>query len=608
MQMIRRHVLAALAAGITSGDDFMAGAALDHADLVLRGAARRRLGRALIEAELAAVEAGLTRPPQSHVMRLAALVVAGRDVPRADDESAVAATYEMLPAPRRPKPIATIALVVAMLAALGGAAYTIATYHRPAHAYVRAERVPSATAYATGGVPLHDAIIDAALDKPLTELVAGASLARDEGASAFAKPLAALRAIDLHHGPGVSTAWQHMLDAYGRAIAAAQLGPETRDEIDLREAVRALTEQFTAAGLGYFLEGRFDGGYAMVQAYRVEDVAFVYTNGARRRVLTISRIDHLNRAYAVLGMDNEDVGDPVIHRERIDEYVATSELPVLAPDAPYPLAEQTWLDTPNGKALATAAGIAVRREYAAALGADAAAGTQIAKLLRERADLVDQWRDHLGRKDIVFSRTDDLFVPDELYKALDTVVPHYQLERAKEIDDVLAELEAPRIHARIHDLVASTVRRHEAQHGYDFDRASEPRYPKLLEEFLGAQVDGDGNPVAIVDSAHHELSAYLSQIINDPLTPHAALWHLEAQVFEEHSGGGELYAGIVTLLSLGKQVGVDVGGRHFGRDRLAPIALRIATLSDDELRDAARGAWRELFGEAPVWIADAPQF
>ncbi len=607
MQMIRRHVLAALAVGISSNDDFMAGAALDRADFVLRGAARRRLGRALIEAELAAVDAGMTRPPHAHVMRLAALVVAGREIPPPADESAVAATYETLPTVARPRPVATIALAVAVLAALGGLGYAIATYHKPVHSYAHAERAPSATAYQAGGVPLHDPIIDAALDKPLTELVAGAARARDEGTGPFTAPLAKLRATDLGHGAPLAAAWQHMLEAYARAVGAAQLGPETRDVVDLRESVRALTDQLAAAGLGYFLEGRFKDGYALVQAYRVDEVAFVYTNGAPRRVLTISRIDHLNTAYAVLGMDNEDVGDPVIHRERIDEYVASTELPVLAPDAPYPLAEQTWLDAPAGKALAAAAGIAVRREYAAALGADAKAGAQIAKLLVERGDIIEQWRDHLDRKDIVFSRTDDLFVPDELLKALDGAVPHYQLERVKSIDDVLAELDAPRIHARIHELVAATVRRHEAQHNFDFDRAAEPRYPKLLQEFLGPAIDGDGNPVAIVTSARAELSGYLSQIINDPLTPHAALWHLAQQVFDQHAGGGELYAGIVVVLSIGKQIGVDVSGHHFGRDRLAPIAQKIAALSDDQLRTAARAAWRDLFGEAPVWIADAPR-
>src|SRR5262245_25536929 len=120
MQMIRTHVLAALARGISGNDDFTARAALDRTDLVVRGAARRRLGRALIDAELAATDAGLARPPVGHVMRLAALAVAGHEQPPANDELAVAAAYATLPAARPLRvPVATIAVLAVVFGALG---------------------------------------------------------------------------------------------------------------------------------------------------------------------------------------------------------------------------------------------------------------------------------------------------------------------------------------------------------------------------------------------------------------------------------------------------------------------------------------------------------
>ena len=78
-------------------------------------------------------------------------------------------------------------------------------------------------------------------------------------------------------------------------------------------------------------------------------------------------------------------------------------------------------------------------------------------------------------------------------------------------------------------------------------------------------------------------------------------------VFEGNSGGGEMYAGIVAILAIGKQLGVETTGRHFDRDKLAPIALRIAGLTDAQLREAAAAAFRELFGEAPTQITDRPQ-
>src|SRR3569623_3683695 len=99
--------------------------------------------------------------------------------------------------------------------------------------------------------------------------------------------------------------------------------------------------------------------------------------------------------------------------ERIAEFVATPELPALAPDAAYPLAEDAWLVTPEGKVLAAAIGTAVRREYPAALGGAGASATQIAKLLVERDELIAKWRDHLEKRHIEFSATDEQIVPSD---------------------------------------------------------------------------------------------------------------------------------------------------------------------------------------------------
>jgi hypothetical protein len=509
-----------------------------------------------------------------------------------------------------------VALIALVLAAAGAVGFMIATHKTPPRVWHRPLPAPTARAFESGGVPLHEPAIDAALAQPLTDLVIQAGNARDNGSVAFARTLATLRKTDLGRRPELVAAWQHALDAYGTAVIAAQLGAggneiNNHDRDALREAVKELTDQLAAAGLGYFLEGRFHAGYAYIQAYRVDEVVFVVTNGTPRRVLSISRLDHLNTAYAVLGMQDENVGDPVLHMERIAEYVASTELPALAPEGAYPIAEDLWLATPEGKALAAAIGSAVRREYVAALGADGAAGTQIAKLLVERGEIIAKWRDHLDKRHIVFSATDELFVPPDLLKALDGAVPHYQLERVEAIDGVLADLEAPRIHARVHDLVAATVRRHEAQHGFDYDREAEPRYPDALARLLGSPHDEQGNEIAIVASARHELSAYLSQIINDPVTPQAALGHLAQQVFSrDRAGTGEYYAGIVVLEGLANQLGVDTSTptfhRGLDRERMAALALAIAKLPDDKLRDAATALWRTLFGEAATTIVDKP--
>jgi hypothetical protein len=482
---------------------------------------------------------------------------------------------------------------------------------------------PSAAAFRDGGVPLRDPALDALLGDRLTGLVVEAGRARGAGepgaplASQLVAPLVApLRgaAAIAAHGDGLARAWNDALDAFVGAAAAAQRpgGPSQRDRDQLREAVRELSQRFAEVGLGYFLEGRFKSGFAYLQAYRVEQVVFVLAGGKPRRVLSLRRLDRLNTAYAALGLHSEGIGDPLLMLERIDENVASDVLPALAKDAPYPLADRSWLATAAGKSLAAKAGGAIRRELGAALGADAAATERIAALLLERGELIEEWRAALASKNIHFVDTDDLFLPSDLLDALDGVIATYQRNRVRAIEHELAALEAPRIHARVHDLVAASVRRHEAQHGFDYDRETQLRYPAALAAMLGgATHDDEGEEIGVVHSARAELSAYLSQIGNEPLAPQPALWHLARQVFSrDRFGTGEFYAGIVVLEGLARHLGAappePTFHRGLDRERLAAAAERIADQPAAALRAAAAALWVELYGEPLTPITDPP--
>jgi hypothetical protein len=507
-----------------------------------------------------------------------------------------------------PRIILALALLMVALACV--VTYKLLTHKQAPRTWARPLPAPSARAFDVGGVPLHDPAIDHVLEQPLTELVVQAGRAGG-GDTTFAKTLATLEATNLGSRPKLAAAWKQAFEAYGTAVAAVQLGVTEHDRDTYREAIKDLTDAFAAEGLGYFLEGRFRSGFAYLQAYRVDEVVVVKTNGLPRRVLTISRLDHLNTSYNVLGMQNESVGDPVLHAERIAEYVATTELPTFATGAEYPIADPAWQATPEAKVLAIEIASSMRREYAVALGADLTAATQISKLLVERGAIIEQWRVHLEHHHIYFTATDSLFVPEDLLAALANDVPHYQLERVAAIDEELAELEGPRIHARIHELVSATVRHHEAQHGFDYDRETELRYPAELQALLGPSThDTEGNELAIVASARDELAAFLSEVINNPTTPHSTLWHLGQQVFDRNNAGNAyFYGGIVVLEGLAKQLGLDTSGptfmRGLDRSRLAKIALQIAKLPDDQLRDASTKLWLKLYGEPPTKIVDA---
>jgi hypothetical protein len=616
--MFRRHVLAALAAGIAARDDDAARATLRGVDPVARRFARRRFERSLIDAALSCDAAQLAAPSPTHVMQVAALAQSrrSRDVDAADGE-AVAAAYARLPVTTIPRfPLWTL-LTMLLVAALGaGVAVFIATQPSPAsRTYVRAMPPPSADAFVKGGAPLRDAAIDTLFVDGLTDLVVHGGRARDLAANDFEARLKRLRTPDplRKRGVALALAWDSTLDVFARSVEVARQpdGPTMRQRDDLRESVRELTAQLTAAGLGYFLEGRFKNGYPYIQAYRVVEVVFVSMSGVPRRVLSVRRLDKLNTAYAVLGIHSEDLDDPRLDLDRIDEHVVSDVMPVLSADAFYDLAEHEWLVTDAGKALAALVGDTVRREYQAALGPDAKVVGAIAKLVVKRENIVEGWRDHLRSKKIYFVRTDNLFLPPTLLDQLEDVTPKYERDRVREIEDRLAEFEAPRIHARVHDLVTASVRRHEAQHAFDYDRDTEPRYPEPLAKLLGPSHDTAGEEVAIVRAARHELSAYLSQIANDPVTPQASLWHLGKQVFtRDRWGTGEFYAGIIVLEGLARQLGVEIAcctfRRGLDRERMAKLATAIAKAPADKLHAAANALWSELYGEPVTKIVDPP--
>ena len=609
--MFARHVLAALDAGILARDEDAARTALRRIDPVGRGFARRKLERTLIDAALACDAVQMTAPPAEHVMRLAALQLAGKDG-AAGDIAGTASAYAELPKRAMPRlPLVTLLLVLFTGAlGVGGTFFVMRALEKPSRVYARKLPPPSKDAFEKGGVPLRDAAIDKLLSSELTDLIVEGGRATNGDVNSFDTMDGKLHAPQalLAHGTAVTKAWDALLATINRSVMIAKRGEVGQREYDdMVDAGRDLTAALHGAGLGYVVEARFKGKFAYAQAYRVDEVVFVTTDGSPRRVLSLRRLDKLNSSWAVLGMHTEDQ-DPVLHLERIDENVATDVMPVLADGVSYPIADRDWLVSDPGKALAAKVGEVVRKEYKAALGRDAGAVNEIAKALTKRNDIVDEWRDHLERKRIYFTRTENLFLPPNLLDQLADVTPNYQRRRVREYEERLAELEAPRIHARIHDLVAASVRRHEAQHGYDYDRDEELRLPTQLQDFVGFPTDDAGNPRAFVRSARAELSAYLSQIANDPITPHATLWNLGIQVFhKDERGTGEYYAGIVIIEGLARHLGAKLDeSRYVSRESLAAKAMAIADAPGDKLRDAAKALWVELYGKPITTIVDAP--
>lgn len=615
-------MLAALAAGIEAGDDDAGRVVLRRTDWVLRGIARRRYERALIDAALATNELGSATDPDGarHVGRVAALAIAGAPIEPPADRAQVAAAYRALPGARAPKlPIATI--VLGLLAAMAVATISLWVSTRPdapKRAYARPLPPPAAGAFKDGGVPLADPGIEALFIDKLTALVLESDRDRQGGGldkDRKAHSLALIGAPEIgKHGPALVKAWADMLEMLDRWVYVPQSSEGFREIArEFRHRVRSVSDQLAAAGIGYYLEGdvrsRSSGAHALIYTYRVEEVVFVDAGAAPRRVLSLRRLDRINLTHTLLGMQSTELGDPVLLLDQIDEHVATHVLPVLEPDAPYQLGDDTY-QRHDGAGLANIAGAAVRDELAAAFGADAPAALTIGALLAERAHIIEDWRVQMDRKGWRLARTDALFLPEDMIAQLEGDVPNYQRDRAAAIEDELARLEAPRIASRCHQLVASTIRRHEAQHGLDDDRASPLRYPKVLEALLGDATDEHGEPVRYVERARAELSAYTSQLANDRFTPQLSLWNVARFAFNDDQWGTpEAYAGVLIVEGLARHLNIPSLGpvihdRTIDRARLAALAAPMARIGPEPLRAAARSLWSELYGEPVTPIVD----
>ncbi|HEX2687799.1 MAG TPA: hypothetical protein VHN14_14330 [Kofleriaceae bacterium] len=630
--------MSALSAGIAAGDENAARIAIQTCPWVLRSFARRGLDRALFDAALATRHAGGAAEPEDprHVLRVAALAVAGAGagVDPADRGEVIAAYARMFRALRRKSTVRITAAITTLVVASG---FAIAMVMRRPHLaeaprgtvaaarYERATVPPTANAFKAGGQPLADPAIAELLAGDFTQLVvetdadhaSGVAGSRRDAHSAELRAPAPIAA----HGPELARAWLAMITMLDRWVHE----PADREQLDALAAeavasVRAVSQEFASAGLGYYLEasalasGSFGAAarstHLLVHSYRVEEVVFVKAGDQPRRVLGLRRLDHLNVEHSELGLDSTEFGDPVLLLDQLDKHVVTRTLPVLAPRASYPLGDAPWAALPEAKQLAAAAGEVMRGELMRCLGADAEAAAATAMLLADRAEIVAGWRTELKRRNLVLIDTDELFLPDGMLRQLKGVVSPSQYTRVAAIEAELARLGAARVAAHLQDVVANSVRRHEAQHG--IDRVSQLGYPAELAAYLGPFEDLDGKSRRDAQRALAELSAYVSQIANDPVTPRLEYWHVANFAFDARAWGTpESYVGVLVTAGIARRLQIAAGGPliHDGEvDRAQLSALAAAIVAKDEtaLRDAARAIWQDLFGHPLTPIVDLP--
>jgi hypothetical protein len=369
--VIRRHVLAALDAGVAAGDEATARAAASRVDWILRGRVRRRLENALIDASLATGVLDAQTPEQArHRMRAAAILLGGTAGTDPADRDAVTRAYSEREAPRPVRaPIATIAAALTAAAViLGVLGSSMGVVTAGPGTFERPPPPPPVGAFRDGGAPGRDAAIEQVLAAELPQLVRAGAARRQDAVEALRDHAAFAR-----HGDALRSAWYGLVDSVDRWLGLDDTRPRYRQAaVELRARAVTLSDQLAAVQLGYYLDvtllpehGRRPPG---VSSYRIEDVSFVRANTERIRVLGLRRLDQRDDV-AALGMTNDELDDPVVLLGQVDEKVRYQILPVLA-GAEFPIGDDAWVHTRRGRHLARVAAGAIRRELGAALGPD----------------------------------------------------------------------------------------------------------------------------------------------------------------------------------------------------------------------------------------------
>ena len=483
-------------------------------------------------------------------------------------------------------------------------------------AFQRPQPPVNARAFIDGGRPLNDPAIATMLRGPFTKFVV--QLDHDVETEPRPAPWAtpdltaardALVAAPMMkaHGPEVASAWAAFMSAFGDW---RQLPESDAMAAHLTEMARKLSAAFAQAGLGYYVDidvlGSGNRLRVLSYTYDIERVSFVNAGDHSERVLDLRRLDHLSAQKAYVGMHATD-SDAVVLLDQIQAEVATHTLQALGTHGHFRLGDTNWEKMDKvAPPLIAAVDDAVRTELLAALGPDAAAAQRVGDLLAKRQDLFDSWDNDLRDHHMQLATYDTLFLPEGFTHALSRVVAAHQLELCDEIEADLARDDAARIATLVEDISIASVSRHEAQHGVDF--RSHFRQPDALEQVIGPLVEGDHDRIS-AQREQTELSAFLNQIADDPITP--KLTRLAENAFDSNRLG-DVYCDValVALQELARDIGVTsptqlIVRGAIDRTQLARLAMALVKLDGATLRTTAAKTWSRLYGVPFAPLTDA---
>ncbi|HEY0251515.1 MAG TPA: hypothetical protein VGC41_08310, partial [Kofleriaceae bacterium] len=233
----------------------------------------------------------------------------------------------MLDEATRPSPPAALLWICSGVVAAFALVVVAVLVIRQPHKKERPDRPVPWGAFAIGGVPHYDKGLDQLLGDDLIQFVI-----ETNDHKATPEHEAQLRKAEaiLARGPALVRTWTALLDAIDAWPLASSQKQRHTAEARLRSAAQHVDDQLATLGIGYHLEATtLPNMDEAVLAFRVEEVVFVHAGGEPRRVLSLRRIDAVNLEHSALGMQTEELGDPVVLLDQVDDFVADHVVPAV---------------------------------------------------------------------------------------------------------------------------------------------------------------------------------------------------------------------------------------------------------------------------------------
>ncbi len=470
---------------------------------------------------------------------------------------------------------------------------------------------PVGGAFAAGGKPQVTGPARKVFEEALTEFVieldrwgrseeAQAGVGEDRVRELRATVVGALRKAAV--APPVLDAFEAFIDA---AIDTAKVEIEELDEAadGVMDAALLLNDAIATAGLGFFIDVNIlshPGGTRSVLlfSFEVERVVLYRSGGHDVRTLRVRRLDNLNFIYSLLGFTSPRRRDAVVLDNKVDGHLLRL-LPALSKDThmdPFGLStkdsETAWFNPTR-----TLATEIIRKELGGAGGEDL---QTLGELLATRRRIYSRWNELLEARRMSVDEPTSLTIKWDYRSQMEGLVTHAAIKELDGVQKKLAKKDMQQAFYKVQDHFAQSVERHEAQHRLDYAKLYKLPMPPALAAYVGDLPEGLAGQGTLAASALAEMSAYLSELARDPLTPKLNLTLLVRYLFDKGSWGmGESYAALVIVEGMADELGIAhedfVVRRSINRKTIADVYHKMCEVESAKFRAAASALWARSF-------------